>query len=487
MIAFAVCAALALLAVAFSYERPRQGVLVCAFLAPWSGLDVDLGLRVTAYQLALAGCICGVVVRGGRQGRQRATAVPLPMWLYLAYSVGITLAMIPFLPDLDVVGGAMRSQYLRPIAQMAVTALVMSPLLLIPRIMSGWADVVAIGRAYVAGCVVLAVIGLAQITLWYTSGVDPLPMGYVNSLLTGGEENTLRSGQFEWDGFMVYRMSSFGGEPKGLGQSLVVGLMVVLAGLLGGGSGAGRKEMRIGVLLLVSIFLTQSTSAFALLAVGIIVGGVLMLSSGSKMRSAAKRRLFQSSVLAVAAVATVLLFVDPERISAVGERAESLLRLRTVDRESYVEDSDETVMAFLLDQPRYAVFGTGLGTTHLFAMPYLPTSYARHMQDTTLPMKSGWLKLVAETGILGLTLFLLGAYSCTRGRPRGSGEGGRTKTILSLCVAVIVTCYLLRTYVSYQLFIVLGCALAGDRYAQRSNRDTASDQQHRVKWGCASS
>ena len=37
-----------------SVVNPRAALLTAIFLIPWGGLDVDVGLRITALQLALA-------------------------------------------------------------------------------------------------------------------------------------------------------------------------------------------------------------------------------------------------------------------------------------------------------------------------------------------------------------------------------------------------------------------------------------------------
>lgn len=479
MIGLGVCVFVAFFSAVLAYQRPMTALLFSVFLAPWQGLDMDIGLRVTAYQIVLLGTVIGVGSRAPFRRGDKRTVIPGAMWLYVAYCVGITALMLPMLPDMTVVGGLMRSPQVRPLAQLAVMFLLMSPLLLIPRQCGTWADIEAIGKAYILGCVALSVIGLGQVAVWYATGANPLPIGLINSLAGGRDADVLRSGQFEWDGSMVYRMNSLGGEPKDLGQGLVVGVLILWAGNLLLNRHVGRRTTVVSALLLLSVFLTQSTSAYALLAAGVLTGVFASFVMSARISKAAKRRVETYCVAGLTIALGGLLFVDTQRLGTIGEQIGDLMQERTTGRETYIEDADETVLSFLADQPRYAIFGTGMGTTHLFAMPYLPTKYAYYMQDTTLPFKSGILKIIAETGAIGLLLFIAAVYSFVSPLARGTGIGRDWCAAVGVAVLVIVVFYLLRTYVFYQLFLGLGCALAARAIGRDGDAVMARTRQRR--------
>ena len=55
--------------------NPRAALLVSVFFMPWNGLDIDIGLRITVYQLSLAGLVLVTLMRLTQPGL-RPVALP---------------------------------------------------------------------------------------------------------------------------------------------------------------------------------------------------------------------------------------------------------------------------------------------------------------------------------------------------------------------------------------------------------------------------
>ena len=96
----------------------RTGLFIAVFLAPWQGLDADVGLRITAYRLAI---IALVVVVGFK--RYRISYIrPNPwLWSFILYAICWSCFQIFWLPMSNVAGREKALLgLLRPIANIYV-------------------------------------------------------------------------------------------------------------------------------------------------------------------------------------------------------------------------------------------------------------------------------------------------------------------------------------------------------------------------------
>ena len=89
-------------------RKPRAALFAAVFFIPWAGLDVDAGLRVTAYLVLITPLFVVSTLRGVLR-RSKARKVGLGVfWLVIAYAVVWSLVQVPFLPESAVAGGALR-------------------------------------------------------------------------------------------------------------------------------------------------------------------------------------------------------------------------------------------------------------------------------------------------------------------------------------------------------------------------------------------
>src|SRR5215813_7916767 len=85
---FAILAGIALV-------RPERILPLAIFLAPWHGLDVDLGVRITAFRIVAGALVTGGLVRIVL-GRQRLWAKPSGLfWVFVGYGVLLSLVQLP--------------------------------------------------------------------------------------------------------------------------------------------------------------------------------------------------------------------------------------------------------------------------------------------------------------------------------------------------------------------------------------------------------
>jgi hypothetical protein len=82
----------------------------------------------------------------------------------------------------------------------------------------------------------------------------------------------------------------------------------------------------------------------------------------------------------------------------------------------YHEDYDTPIISFLIENPEAAFTGVGLGHAHLYAAPY-----QQWEEVYAYVAYRGYLRWVSETGLIGLTLFLLFYWNRARALKRRLG------------------------------------------------------------------
>jgi len=388
---------------AVALVKPERVLLLAIFLAPWHGLDVDLGIRVTAFRLVSGALAAASVVRIVL-GRQR-TPVKLPgsFWMFLAYGVLLSLAQLPGGTETAAAGGMLRGSTPRTLIQIGLFTVEFGLIALAAQMISGPEWIRRAAKVYIASCVCLSILGWVQVGVWLATGWNPFPIGLVHFLVRGEASDgppVLREGAFDIHGITILRMNAFGGEPKGLGTGLAVGLVILQVALSTGAVALTRRVVAVWLFLFGSLLATFATSGYVLWALGSLMG----MLGGSRAPSGVLRR--------VAVVVTLPLLAG---IIAVAVLASSdsgtsvswwdVAMERTVGRD-YVEDFDAAVGSFLIENPLTAILGVGLGRIHLYADEYLPDYAQVYAGGTAFTAKSGVLRLVSELGLVGLLLFV---------------------------------------------------------------------------------
>ncbi len=389
---------------ALAFVQPRTALLTALFFVAWSGLEVDVGLRVTGYQLVMAPLCLGVLLRTLHSAAPLPTvALGLPFVAMLLYAIVNSTFQIGFLPETAIASGALRGPTVRAIIQIFLHVFSLAPLLMVPPLMKGPEDATTVLRLWMTSLVVLAVIGWLQLVIWYGTGTNPLPTGTVNRLL-GGSVDMLREGRFDFEGFGIYRMNSLANEPRNLGTALALGLVGLQAWALAVRDLPGRKMAALWLFLFVSAAATFSTSFAAVW----LIGTVALFPAFWITRTPIARST--ASILGTLAALLVPLLLAIAGAEAAGIPVLDLLAERTIDRLEDigpVEDFDLAISGWLAANPDRLWFGGGIGNAHLYAMPYLDPEHAAYAEGQVFLAKTLLLRLISEQGIIGLLLLLL--------------------------------------------------------------------------------
>lgn len=200
-------------------------------------------------------------------------------------------------------------------------------------------------------------------------------------------DGTVRS---EYIRDLVFRASSFAGEPKHLGIIMSIGLtLCFLARLMRisiGRSLAIHKPM----VMITALLLGLSTTGMVLTAICIGFAATVFIS-----------RLRKVDILVVGITLT---FVIVQVLGAGDDFAAALLG--QLDRIEF-EIQDQSVISGLLNNPVFLVTGTGLGNIHLIAVDFLPPEFPL-FRDRGYKANSGLWFIIGDSGLIGLFLLLTG-------------------------------------------------------------------------------
>ncbi len=432
--------------------NPRRSLLVAVWLIPWTGLYVDIGLQVSAYQLVLAPLLLVTILRLAQPGLR-----PLPvaagglLALFLLYVVIASLLQIGYLPGLRIEGGGLRGPTARAAVQIIMFLFGISPALLVPVILRTGTDIIALGRTYVQSVLALAVIGWGQMLVWFGSGNNPLPIGIVN-VWAGGSNAEGRVGSFGFGDLAIYRMNSLALEPRNLGVALVFALLLIQAQALTAPRPGGVRLFLAWALLLVSVLATFSTSAILLW----LVGTAILLPACWLFNVPVRRSPAGITAAVAAVIMPVLLGIAAAEASGIP--VIDILAERTIERlgsDGAVEDFDLAILGYLNVHPEAAVTGTGLGNIHLYAGPYLDPLFAMYAENNVFVAKTQYLRFISEIGIIGLLLFFAWYLRLLRLAARAARPDVRIAPVVPMA-AVAVTMFMASNQLAAEVYMLAG-------------------------------
>lgn len=398
-----------MMAGAISLKNPMKGIMISVALLPWYGISIDLGLAVTGYLLFWIPSMLVVTIQCSRRAAQRHFIGSI----FIVWATSWSLFQIIFLPqDVFVQGGILRSPQFRAFFQIILFLLALSPIWVIPIVVSKAQHIYVLARTYIVSTVFLCLLGWLQIIIWNVAGVDILPVGIVNSLFGG-----LQSEYLGHPG-AVFRMTSLGGEPQHLGASILVAILILQMKYLY--SGLSRQLKYVYVFLLLSMYQTYSSVAlFLYLAITLVTIWITLKPTHFKIHNFhSRRRQLIAYMMVVVSVFSIVAIVGPSNdsetrsfLDTIYDRTWGRITSETGQERYYQDDFDAPVIDFLLDHPETIPTGVGMGNIHLYVNDYLPKDVAVYAANTALVAKRGYLRLISELGLVGFLLLFLWFYA----------------------------------------------------------------------------
>lgn len=380
--------------------KPVWAFYAAIALAPWQEMMVDLGLRLSLYTVSLIGVVAAVFYSNSKKNEVWKVILNRK-WIYMLFFIGWvildSLVHVNYNSEAVIAGGVLRSPAIRPIVQVISMIVMLIPVICAPVVFRAKSDLVGAAKSYLASITILIVIGWCQLLYIKYFQMDPLPMGLVNGWLGGS--GVIRSGIDSGPGnAIIFRMSSFGGEPRYLAQSAAAALLLIQVFYQEQVIKNKTITLFIYLNILAGLLATMAMSGIYLWLLGSLVLALYYLYSQRDGLVISKMKEF-SILLAglITAITCASLLAD----------FEWGYLLSRILRRGLIADFDRVVLDFLMAEPMSMVLGVGLGNIHLYADPYLNPYFRDFAGATSFVADSGWLRLLSELGLVGLILFLV--------------------------------------------------------------------------------
>lgn len=458
MVTYLVVGTLIILSIVLPWQKALN---LGVFILPWAAFELDFGVSILAGQFVSFVLLVRFLVDS--RGKFSNTSRFNWLFWFVLWSIGTAIITLNFYAPRDILseGAFFRNGAGRVLSQGVVLILGFGLVYLIV-VRAQTIDVAQLVRSYVYSCIGLAALGYLQVASYFAFSVDVFPIGAFSNL----PEEFHRSGLMGSPIGSVLRMSSLGGEPKGLAISLLLGV----AALIGFWRAMPRSTLwkwAVLVMLLVAMAFTGSTSGFFGITIFVLVYAVMLQR---------KNPLSESQLAGIAVVLSIGGFVaylylgaghewNVTDYTAIGDYTlKDFFVQRTIGRLS-LDDTDIIIMSSMFDNLRQWIMGRGLGLSHVGAEAFLPYYYLTqgYYFGQIINPKSGVSAYGGAGGMVGLVLmsFFMASLVRLRNAPRVRIRSANAREIIRMqaLALAIFTILLNRIYsadVSWVLIAICG-------------------------------
>ncbi len=370
----------------FANKNIKNLAYLYAFFIPFYGVVFEIGLQVTPEKMVTFSMLLYMIISKNKARLSNNVAI------YLFFIFLVTIFMSFLLPDYADQFPLVRGR-LRWVFQIFYFLMAFAPVYFVPMVLKNQKDIYKFISIFVISVLIQCILALTQYFLYSATGFDLFPIGLFNAT----EENAVRTALFGYEGNTFFRICALAGEPKHLAYITLDALLFVYAYILI--KGRTIKTAILFSLLGIVIILTYSTQGIILLALDLLLFPVIYAIY-------TRKKLVQSFILFLSVFILAILIWN---YSDAG----SLLKYRTVDRlsdsgvgETGIEDFDLIILSYFEDNPLRALIGTGLGNIHFFTVDYIPQELMYYAYGNVYASKKGVIKIISETGIFSLFLFI---------------------------------------------------------------------------------
>lgn len=430
-----------------------------AFLLPFKTLIFEVGLQLQGYFVPLFLALFGqLLIRNGRKFK-------FPR-IYSVYVVYVVLSTV-FISNIiikewnpNIYNTFLRGEGRYIAALIKAVLFQLGVFFIIISLVTNRRRVYSLVSNYLKGLKVLVVLGILQFTTFSIFQFDIFPLGFV--------EGNPVSGLFRgFNNFSILRISSLGGEPKGFGASLLIGLTFLLCASKFGIKLISSQSKWIWIFISV-VLLTFSSGAYMLL--------IILFISFAFLNIIHNRVNFNFGLKQVGIFLALALFMI-----VAWKPIKTIVEVRIFDRADNLlsEDVDAGIQNFLISNPEWGIFGSGTGNIHNLAHKYIENDYMRFMQsDQIFVSRYGYMKLLSENGLIGLLLFLLFFLSVYISlRPKLMYK--RERLMWKYLIVLQLLFFLARSgYVETEMYFTLGLASALSIISKRQLKNMTMASAH---------
>lgn len=412
---------------------------IAFFLAPFGQLNIDIGLRLSAFQMSIVLILLSFLFT-----RSKIHKISPLIIIYLFFSIIITILFSVFLIDIDNLNlGFLRSEG-RFITQIFLILLVYSLVFTISKYLDCFTDIIKYIKTFIFALILLCILGILQFFVFTYLHIDIFPIYIRDGAIISGIDIIADQ--------TIFRISSLGGEPKTLAVSLAIGI-VLLHSMNQRDIYFSKYDVLLKILFLVVLFATLSTSGYALI---IILSLILFIFSINQIRNI---KFTTKKLISIVILSMISIYYISNNSQNIGD----IIQKRLLDRNISTEDFDYPIQEFFKANPEYIWFGSGLGNIHNLAKEYIPQKNLHYMQGIIFSAKSGYLKQISNIGLIGFSIFLLFNFIIIKrlNKIKELYLNPATKNIIDLIkisLVLVLFAYLARSYAASIYILVLSIA-----------------------------
>lgn len=420
---------------------------VLIFVLPFLSWFYNIGLNLSIFQIVILLIIAMNLISTvlGNDKNIIHTKNSL-VNIFLLYSIFITLFMSAFIiKDFLQLGGFFRSEG-RFLSQIILWLLYFSLIPIAYNYIKSKDSIYLYLKTYLNAIIVLIILGWIQYSVYQLSGTDIFPIDFY-------ADGTPRTGMWGYMGSGIFRICSLGGEPKGFSQSLVMAFFIIQVSNKFDYK-YFKYDFLLKILIVITIFMTLSTSGFVLFIILYFIYYISMVLLGLIQIKFTVKNIILSSLIFFS-----IFYLINDNLDFFTSVADQ----RLLNRDIASEDFDQPIQDFLIAQPQYSIFGSGMGNIHNLAEGYISIKNRFYMENTIFVAKSGYLKIISELGFIGLSLFLLMNFSIIRNliyRYKSSKHHSTVYLIVTILLILSVFAVLARVYIMKFYLLVLAIAIS---------------------------
>lgn len=412
---------------------------VLIFVMPFQSWRYDVGLSITAFQIVLVLLIAINSLNNNYKRKNIFNFYNPFLVLYLFYVAILTIIISVFFISYSTSDGGFFRSTGRFLSQIFLyfTILLMVPISF--NYVNSFEKLLSYFKIWIISLLVLSFLGLIQFFVYTYFSLDLFPIAVKGN-------GSIRSGLWSNSDLVIFRINSLGGEPKGFSMSLILGYFIIsIFNDLNFNFFKYDKSLKF--IFLILAFISLSTSAIVLFFLLYFIN-LFLLPGKDRYR---KIFLFLFSTIFL-----LLIFIQ---IPLLNE----LIKDRLLERDLLREDYDATIQNFLLHNPIFLIFGTGLGNVHFLAKDYIPIEYMYYMENSIFVAKSGYLRIVSELGLIGALFFSFVFFFLYRQLLILKPFFPVIYSIFISLTILFLFAYLSRAYVFNELILILSLSTAAYR------------------------
>lgn len=375
--------------IAFTYNRKPNVAVACIILSiALKGQYIWVGRPIYAWQLVSVFALLHLVFKGGttvpRAGISFST-FRLAMLFFFLYSVFISIPLW-YILSVEGHGDKATAVSFSRIASQTVYLCFLLGLFTLGIRAGRHITTFDMLRTVISVSTFIAYGAIFQVTVLYLTGINLFPII--------GSDETIRSA-YIMD--LVFRATSFAGEPKHLGLIMAFGLTC-------------HFLMRLFRIPMGRQFAFRSSAAMvAALVLSLSATGIFLTALTIGFLALIFFRLLRYSDYAIAGF---VLAISVTQILGSDGIFSSTLQAQASKTEFEVQD--QSVSRALSENPEFLVFGSGLGNIHLFAVEHLPSNFPL-FRESGYKANSGLFYVLGDSGLIGLLFLTIGPFLALNG------------------------------------------------------------------------